>query len=77
MNLKHFISLALSLSIGTLSWAQPASTDYPNKPIRIVAPSAAGGGFDLVARVLGSKLSEQMGQQFVVENRTDPDARNA
>jgi tripartite-type tricarboxylate transporter receptor subunit TctC len=70
MNLKHFLSLALSLSIGTLSWAQPTSTDYPNKPIRIVAPSAAGGGFDLVARVLGSKLSEQMGQQFVVENRS-------
>jgi len=51
------------------AWAQSGS-DYPSKPIRIVAPSAAGGGFDLVARVLGSKLSEQMGQQFVVENRS-------
>jgi len=47
-----------------------SGSDYPSKPIRIVAPSAAGGGFDLVARVLGSKLSEQMGQQFVVENRS-------
>jgi tripartite-type tricarboxylate transporter receptor subunit TctC len=44
--------------------------DYPNKPIRIVAPSTPGGGFDLVARVLGNKLSEQMGQQFIVENRS-------
>ena len=70
MNLKHFISLAVFLSAGTLSWAQSSNTDYPNKPIRIVAPSAAGGGFDLVARVLGSKLSEQMGQQLVVENRS-------
>jgi tripartite-type tricarboxylate transporter receptor subunit TctC len=44
--------------------------DYPNKPVRILAPSTPGGGFDLVARVLGNKLSEQMGQQFVVENRS-------
>jgi len=44
--------------------------DYPNKNVRIVAPSTPGGGFDLVARVLGNKLSEQMGQQFVVENRS-------
>ena len=70
MTLKHFITLAVFLSAGTLTWAQPSVADYPSKPIRIVAPSAAGGGFDLVARVLGSKLSEQMGQQFVVENRS-------
>lgn len=44
--------------------------DYPSKPIRILAPSASGGGFDLVARVLGAKLSEQMGQQFFIENRS-------
>ena len=50
----------------TLAHAQ----DYPSKPIRILAPSASGGGFDLVARVLGAKLSEQMGQQFFIENRS-------
>jgi hypothetical protein len=44
--------------------------DYPTKPVRILAPSTPGGGFDLVVRVLGNKLSEQMGQQFVVENRS-------
>lgn len=44
--------------------------DYPTKPVRILVPSTPGGGFDLVARVLGNKLSEQMGQQFVVENRS-------
>ena len=70
MTLKQFITLAVFLSAGTLTWAQPSGADFPSKPIRIVAPSAAGGGFDLVARVLGSKLSEQMGQQFVVENRS-------
>lgn len=50
----------------TLAHAQ----DYPSKPVRILAPSASGGGFDLVARVLGAKLSEQMGQQFFIENRS-------
>jgi len=44
--------------------------DYPSKPIRILSPSAPGGGFDLVGRVLGAKLSEQMGQQFFIENRS-------
>lgn len=70
MHIKFLIGLAVSFSAVNLSWAQSAGADYPTKPIRIVAPSAAGGGFDLVARVLGSKLSEQMGQQFVVENRS-------
>jgi tripartite-type tricarboxylate transporter receptor subunit TctC len=43
--------------------------DYPSRPVRIVVPSAPGGGFDLVGRVLAQKLGEQMGQAFVVENR--------
>ncbi len=43
---------------------------YPTHPVRILAPSTPGGGFDLVARVLGNKLSEQTGQQFIVENRS-------
>jgi len=43
--------------------------DYPARPVKIVAPSTPGGGFDLVGRVLAQKLGEQSGQQFVVENR--------
>lgn len=57
-------------SLLVLSQSVFGQSEYPNRPIRIVAPSTSGGGFDLVARVLGSKLSEQMGQQFVVENRS-------
>src|SRR5258706_5573792 len=48
--------------------AAPAQ-DYPSRPVRIVVPSAPGGGFDLTGRVLAQKLSEQTGQSFVVENR--------
>jgi tripartite-type tricarboxylate transporter receptor subunit TctC len=43
---------------------------YPSRPVRIVVGYAAGGGTDLVARLMGQWLSERLGQQFVVENRT-------
>ena len=63
-----YLSFFLALTHANLTFAQ-SNSSYPNKPIQVVAPSTAGGGFDLVARVLGVKLSEQMGQQFVVENK--------
>ena len=44
--------------------------DYPARPVKIVAPNPPGGGFDLVARVVAQQLSQQVGQQFIVENRT-------
>jgi tripartite-type tricarboxylate transporter receptor subunit TctC len=44
--------------------------DYPARPVKIVAPNPPGGGFDLVARVLAQQLTQQLGQQFIVENRT-------
>jgi len=43
--------------------------DYPARPVKIVAPNPPGGGFDLVARVVAQQLSQQVGQQFIVENR--------
>jgi tripartite-type tricarboxylate transporter receptor subunit TctC len=42
---------------------------YPSRPVRILVGFAAGGNFDLVARLLGQSLSERLGQQFVIENR--------
>jgi tripartite-type tricarboxylate transporter receptor subunit TctC len=69
-SIKNF-SILVGLSgcmMGSLTQWASAQT-YPNHPIQVIAPSTAGGGFDLVGRVLASKLSEQLGQQFVVENK--------
>jgi len=46
-----------------------AAQSYPAKPVRIIVPTSPGGGNDLVARHVGQKLGERLGQQFVVENR--------
>ena len=43
---------------------------YPTKPIRFIVPFAAGGGSDLVARTVGAKLTESLGQTVVIDNRT-------
>ena len=46
-----------------------AAEDYPTRPIRIVVPYAAGGGADLLTRIVGQKLSERLKQPVVVENQ--------
>jgi len=52
--------------LATSAWGQAG---FPSKPIRIITLTAAGGSLDLVARSIGQKLSEQMGQSILVENR--------
>ncbi|HEY4405979.1 MAG TPA: tripartite tricarboxylate transporter substrate binding protein, partial [Xanthobacteraceae bacterium] len=46
-----------------------ARAEYPERPVRIVVPVAAGGGVDVMARLLAQRLSDRLGQQFIVENR--------
>src|SRR5688572_13711247 len=67
---------AAALCVG--AWmAQPllaaqtdAAKDYPNKPIRFIVPFVPGAGNDTTARAIGKKLTEEWGQQVVVDNRT-------
>ena len=66
-------TLAFAALLATAAYPLQAQTDpaanYPNKPIRMIVPFAAGGGNDIFARLVGAKASEFLGQQFVIENR--------
>jgi tripartite-type tricarboxylate transporter receptor subunit TctC len=48
----------------------PSQAAYPERPVRLVVPYSAGGSTDTVARLIGARLTERMGQQFVIDNRT-------
>ena len=58
-------STVLGLLLSFLVSAQP----YPSKPVRFIVATGPGGGDDFTARLLGAKLTDILGQQFVVENR--------
>jgi tripartite-type tricarboxylate transporter receptor subunit TctC len=61
-----FIVLLVALTLDPV--ASPAQ-NYPSKPIRIIVPFAAGGAVDVLARLIGTKMSENVGQSVIVENR--------
>ena len=67
---RQFLHLAVgAVVIPAVSRAAKAQA-YPTKPVRIVVGYAAGGGTDIVARLIGQWLSERLSQQVVIENRT-------
>lgn len=65
--------LVLTSAIATVR----AQADYPTKPIRLIVGFGPGGGTDILARLVGGKLSEILGQQVVVENKPGASARLA
>ena len=62
---QQLLGLVFALAAATGALAQT----YPNRPVRMVIGFTPGGGVDINARLLAAKLSEQMGSQFVVENK--------
>ncbi|HET7157579.1 MAG TPA: tripartite tricarboxylate transporter substrate-binding protein, partial [Burkholderiales bacterium] len=58
------VTAALSLNDGAF-----AQDKYPTKTVNVIVPQAAGGGNDAIARIVGHRLSEVLGQQVVIDNR--------
>jgi len=61
--------LAMALASGLAAPALAQSSDFPNRPLRLVVPFPPGGGTDVLARIMAQKFGEWMGQPMVVENR--------
>jgi tripartite-type tricarboxylate transporter receptor subunit TctC len=60
------LSLVLALCAGVVTAAR---AEYPDHPIRLIVPQAAGSSTDTVARILGAELSKELGQQIIIDDR--------
>lgn len=70
INRREVISQAMTLSLAALApsgWAQ--GSVFPSKPVRIIVPFQAGGGTDILARIIGEQLSKRWGQPVLIDNR--------
>lgn len=68
--MKRTLVMVSTLFVAAAAWAQaPTGADYPNKLIKIVVPFTAGSATDIMARIVGERLSTSLGQSVVVENR--------
>jgi tripartite-type tricarboxylate transporter receptor subunit TctC len=63
LSLVGVVTFLIGISFGV------SAQSYPNKPIRMIIPFSVGGSTDILARVIGQKLSENLGQQVVIENK--------
>ena len=69
---RAVVGAAVAIAFVTLLAPNPViaqSSNYPNKPVRLIVPFAPGGFTDVVARILGQKLQGALGQPFVIENK--------
>ena len=67
---RQYCFVAFVLCVPAVSLAQPApASAYPNRPLRIIVPFPAAGPTDIVARLIGIKMSERLGQNVIVDNR--------
>ena len=68
MRQRSILQYSVALLLAVSSWSC-AAAGYPSKPIRMIVPFTAGGGADIVGRLIAQKVSEDWGEQIIVENR--------
>ncbi len=66
---RHIAACVLAALASSATGNALAQDKYPSKPVTIVVPQAPGGANDTIARIVAQKLTEQMGQQFIVDNK--------
>ncbi len=66
--LSALLAITACLTCGFNANAQTSTAAYPTKPIKLIAPVAAGGGLDNIARTLAERMSKSLGQTIIVEN---------
>ena len=67
--MRRIVVLVMSITIATAALIAPASAEWPERPLKLIVPFAAGSSSDTIARIVAAKASERLGQQIVVENR--------
>ena len=67
--MKKIVKSLIAATLCAASFGALHAQSYPNKPVKLIVPFAPGGFTDVVARILGQRLSTAMGQQFVIENK--------
>jgi tripartite-type tricarboxylate transporter receptor subunit TctC len=65
----HWNRLLLAACLAFTACATAVSAEYPSRPLRLLVPFPPGGGVDLIARVIGNRLTDTLGQQVVIDNR--------
>lgn len=72
-----FRAAAVAVLLSVIAPLPLKAQSYPTRPVTIIVPSTPGGGTDILARIVGDQLAKQLGQGFVIENRTGPLAGTA
>ncbi len=75
--MRKLFALTLIAALATLAMAGGAQAAWPDRPVKIVLPFGAGGVADVTARIMADKLSDKLGQRFVIENMPGPGGINA
>ncbi len=67
--LRHPVLAAAVIGLTAVAAPVHANTDYPTQPIRLIVPFAPGGSTDIVARIVGQRMGEELGQTVIIENK--------
>jgi tripartite-type tricarboxylate transporter receptor subunit TctC len=67
--LRRIAALLMSVTVASAAFIAPALAEWPDRPLKLIVPFAAGSSSDTIARIVAAKAGEKLGQQIIVENR--------